>query len=424
MAEAVPELFRHDEAFAHEADARDPLAAFRERFFLPEGKVYFAGNSLGPQPRSARAWVERELTDWAALAVAGHHEARTPWYTYHEGLRDPLARLVGARPDEVVAMNALTVNLHLLLATFYRPTAKRHAILVEEHAFPSDAFAIETVLRTRGYDPATSTVVARARTGEHALRAADLEELLRARGSEIALVLFGGVNYYTGQAFDLRAITASAHAQGCIVGFDLAHAAGNVPLHLHDWNVDFAVWCSYKYLNAGPGAPGGAFVHARHGSDTSLPRLGGWWGNDPQTRFRMERDARFVPRAGADGWQLSNPPILAMAPLHASLALFDEAGIGRLRAKSLLLSSYLDFLLAALPAERFETITPRAPQDRGCQVSILVHDRPRERFAALAAEGIVGDYREPNVIRIAPAPLFNTFHEVWRFVRVLARVAG
>ena len=417
------------EGYAHELDARDPLAAFRGRFWLPEGQagepvVYFAGNSLGPQPRTARAFALREIEDWAKLGVAGHHDARTPWYSYHEGLRDPLARIVGALPEEVVAMNGLTVNLHLLMATFYRPTSARHAILIEEHAFPSDAFAVETVVRTRGYDPVTSIVIARARPGEHALRTEDLEELVERRGSEIALVLLGGVNYYTGQAFDMRRIAACARSRGCVVGLDLAHAAGNVPLQLHDWDVDFAAWCSYKYLNAGPGAPAAAFVHARHGADTSLPRLGGWWGNDPVTRFRMERDARFVPRPGADGWQLSNPPILSMAPLRAALEIFDEAGIDRIRAKSILLFSYLDSLIDALPAGRFETITPRAPESRGSQVSILVHERPRELFEALAREGVVGDYREPNVIRIAPAPLFNTFHEVWRFVRVLARVAG
>jgi kynureninase len=419
----VSGAFRPDEESARELDARDPLASFRERFHLPAGVVYLAGNSLGPQPRSARAHVEQELSDWARLGVAGHHEAQRPWYRYHEGLREPLARIVGALPDEVVAMNGLTVNLHLLLATFYRPSADRPAILMEEHAFPSDTYAVETVLRMRGHDPARSLRVARARAGEHALREEDLESLLAGQGHEIALVVLGGVNYYTGQAFDLQRITERAHRAGCLVLADLAHAAGNVPLALHDWDVDCAAWCSYKYLNAGPGAPAGAFVHARHAADTSLPRLGGWWGNDPATRFRMEREVGFVPRASADGWQLSNPPVLSMAPLYASLAIFDDAGMGRIRAKSLQLSAYLDFLLDAAPSGGFERITPRAEAARGCQISILVHDRPRETFAALAGEGIVGDYREPNVIRVAPAPLFNTFHDVWRFATTLARVA-
>jgi kynureninase len=418
-----------DESRAKEMDARDPVRAFRARFHLPEGPdakplIYFVGNSLGLQPKRAREIVERELDDWARLGVEGHFHARLPWYSYHERFRAPLGRLVGALPEEVVVMNGLTVNLHLLMATFYRPTQARHKILVEEHAFPSDAYAVQTQLLVRGFDPETGVIEARSRPGEETLRAEDLEEVLERRGREIALVLLGGVNYFTGQVLDMPRIVAAARRQGCFVGLDLAHAAGNVPLRLHDWDVDFAAWCSYKYLNAGPGAVAGAFVHERHARDTSLPRLGGWWGNDPGTRFRMHSETRFVPRPGADGWQMSNPPILAMAPLSASLELFDEAGFERLREKSVLLTGYLQGLIDAIPEGGVEMITPREPSGRGCQASLRVAHRPRAMFDALAAEGVQGDFREPDVIRVAPTPLYNTFHEVWRFAEVLARVAG
>lgn len=420
--------FRADEDFARELDRRDPLASFRDRFHLPPGPdgtplVYFAGNSLGLQPKGVRSHVERELEDWARLAVEGHHTARTPWYSYHEVFREPMARIVGALPEEVVVMNGLTVNLHLLMTTFYRPTAERHRILIEEHAFPSDAYAVETELALHGYDPETGVVVAKARAGEDAIRTEDVLELLEARGPEIALVLLGGVNYFTGQVFDMERIARAARRQGCAVGLDLAHAAGNVPLRLHDWDVDFAAWCSYKYLNAGPGAPAGAFVHERHGRNLALPRQGGWWGNDPATRFQMHRETRFVPRPGADGWQLSNPPILSMAALRAALELFDEAGIEALRAKSVLLTGYLQFLVDAIPARGIETITPREPERRGCQLSIRARRGPHAFFEALVAAGVQGDFREPDVIRVAPTPLYNTFHEAWRFARVLLRTA-
>lgn len=401
-------------------DAADPLARFRERFELPPGPggrplVYLAGNSLGLMPRAARDYVARELDDWARLGVEGHFHAGSPWYGYHEALRGPLARLVGALPAEVVAMNSLTVNLHLMMATFYRPTAGRHAILVEEHPFPSDLYAAQSQAKLHGLDPARSVIVA----SEQAI----LETIDR-RGDEIAVVMLSGVQYYSGRRFDIPAITKAAHARGCVVGWDLAHAAGNVPLELHDWDVDFAAWCSYKYLNAGPGAIAGCFVHERHASDVDRPRMGGWWGNDPETRFRMHLNPTFVPRPTADGWQLSNPPILAMAPLRASLELFDEAGIGALRSKSLRLTAFLEALLDAVPGSPFEILTPRDPEARGCQLSLRVQDRPRERFAALESAGIVADFRPPEVIRVAPVPLYNSFHDVWRAARALAEVGA
>jgi len=413
-----------DEAFARSLDASDELGPFRNQFHIPKDDagrdvVYFAGNSLGLQPRATRELVTQELDDWAAQAVDAHFHGKTPWYSYHEVFREVGARLVGAIPGEVVMMNSLTVNLHLLMASFYRPTPKRYKILIEDAAFPSDTYAVRSQLIHHGFDPDAGLVLARPREGEFVIRTEDIESILAKQGDQIALVMLSGVNYYTGQVFDLQRITAAGHAAGCRVGWDLAHAAGNLVLKLHDWNVDFAAWCSYKYLNCGPGAVAGAFVHERHGADPSIPRFAGWWGNDPATRFRMHLEPRFIPRAGADGWQISNPPILAMAPLRASLALFDEATMPRLRAKSERLTGYLLWLLDRAPADTWRIITPREPERRGCQLSILVNDRPRERFSALQKAGIVCDFREPNVIRVAPVPLYNTFHDVWRFSQAL-----
>jgi kynureninase len=319
-------------------------------------------------------------------------------------------------------MNGLTVNLHLMLVTFYRPTATRHKILIEDSAFPSDGYAVRSHIRHRGLDPADALVVARPRPGEHLIRTEDVEALLEERGREIALTLMSGVHYLTGQLFDMERIAATARRHGCAVGFDLAHAAGNVPLRLHDWQVDFAVWCSYKYLNAGPGAVAGCFVHERHSRNTALTRLAGWWGNDPETRFLMPSE--FVPRVGADGWQLSNPPIFSMAPLRASLAIFEEVGMEALRAKSAALTGYLQYLIDRLPGGRIEALTPRDPAARGCQLSIRVRDGARDVLKALQAADVVVDFREPDVIRVAPVPLYNTFHEVWRFSRILARACA
>jgi kynureninase len=360
------------------------------------------------------------MEDWARLAVEGHFRGRSPWYGYHDLFRETGARLVGASPGEVVMMNSLTVNLHLMMVSFYRPTEPRRRILMEWPAFPSDLYAIQTHLRSHGLDPEDALLIIRPREHEQVIRTEDIEATLDEHGPSIALILMSGVNYYTGQVLDMQAITELGHRHGCRVGFDLAHAAGNVPMRLHDWDVDFAAWCSYKYLNAGPGAIAGCFVHQRHGRDGSLPRLAGWWGNDPETRFRMHLEERFVPQRGADGWQVSNPPILAMAPLRASLDLFDEIGMEALRAKSRQLTGYLRYLIEQHPAGWFDIITPREPEAHGCQLSILLHDRPRQRFEALQRAGVVCDYREPNVIRVAPVPLYNTFQDVWRFADTLA----
>src|SRR5262249_30981695 len=340
--------------------------------------------------------------------------------SYHETLRDAGARLIGALPHEVVFMNSLTVNLHLMLATFYRPAGQRRCILMDEPAFPSDLYALQSQVRHHGFDPKDCLLHVRPRPGEHLVREEDVEHLLERRGREIAVVVWNGVNFLTGQFFDLPRLTQAAQRQGCIMGLDLAHAAGNVPLQLHDWGVDFAVWCSYKYLNGGPGAVGGAFVHEKHGGNLDLPRLAGWWGNDPATRFRMQLQPDFIPRAGADGWQVSNPPILSMAPLRASLELFDAAGMAALRTKSERMTAYLLYLLeAGGGSTRFEVITPRHPARRGGQISLVVHDRPREVLPALQGAGVVADFREPNIVRAAAAPLYNTYRDIWQFAQVL-----
>ena len=421
---AAPVAFSPGAEWAEDQDRADPLAWTRGEFHLPAGPdgrplVYLSGNSLGLMPRSAPGMVDAELEDWGRLGVEGHLEARSPWYSYHELFREPLARLVGTGPDEVVAMNSLTVNLHLLMVSFFRPTPERHRILIEDGAFPSDRYAVASHLQSRGLDPAESLVAVRPRTGEQTLRTEDVEELLATRGEGIALVLLSGVQYATGQLFDLERITRAAHRAGSVACFDLAHAVGNVELALHDWEVDCAAWCSYKYLNAGPGAIAGCFVHRKHGANPDLPRYAGWWGNDPASRFRMQENTGFVPVSGADGWQLSNPPILSMAPLRASLALFDRVGMRALREKSARLTGYLEYLVDAA-APGLELLTPRAPGARGAQLSYRIPGRGRDVLNALRARGVVTDLREPDVIRLAPAPLYNTFGDVWRAARALA----
>lgn len=412
--------FQTGEDFAAALDARDPLAHFRERFRLPAGKngqpcIYFCGHSLGLQPKSAAQSVQQELDDWAKLGVEGHFHARHPWMPYHRLLTAPTAQLVGADPLEVVVMNSLTVNLHLMMASFYRPTAARHKILIEGGAFPSDQYAVQSQIRFHGFDPATSLIECRPRAGETCLRDDEVESLIDREGSSIALVLFGGVNYATGQAFDLPAITQAGHRNGCLVGFDLAHAVGNLPLQLHDCGPDFAVWCSYKYLNGGPGCVAGCFVHERHARAGNLPRLAGWWGHDPSIRFEM--GPNFSPMAGAEGWQLSNPPILALAPLRASMEIFAEAGIDRLRAKSVLLTGYLEYLLRQTASAKFTLLTPSDPARRGAQLSIRIPGFGRSLCDRLADEGVVGDWREPDIFRVAPVPLYNSFADVYRFVQ-------
>jgi kynureninase len=419
--------FSANEDFALQLDAEDPLRQFREQFHLPLGKdakpvIYFAGNSLGLMPKSSRQIVEEELENWAKLGVDAHHAAGTPWYTYHQSLREPMARLVGAKAVEVICMNSLTVNLHLMMATFYRPTKSRFKLLMEEPAFPSDTYAIKTQIIHHGLDPKDALVLVRPRKGEFTIRTEDFIDLIAKHADHLAVVIIGAVNFFSGQLFDIEEITAVAQSRGIVVGFDLAHAIGNVPLSLHQWNIDFAVWCSYKYLNAGPGAVAGAFVHERHATNKKLPRLAGWFGNDPNTRFRLHLEPEFVPVPSADGWQISNPPIFSMAPLRASLAIFDEAGgMEPLRAKSIKLTGYLEFLIEQIGSRKFSLITPKDPNARGAQLSVQAHEHPKQLHEELVTAGVKCDFREPNVIRVVPTPLYNTFHEVWRFAQILAQ---
>jgi len=406
-------------AWAQAADAADPLRAFRDEFLIPphagHDSVYFCGNSLGLQPRAVRAALTAELDDWAQLGVEGHFKGRLPWMDYHEFVRDHLAEVVGAQPSEVVAMNTLGVNLHLMMVSFYRPTAERPAILMEAGAFPTDRYALESQVRFHGHNPADALIELEPDEPNGTLSIAAIERALAEHGPRIALVLLPGVQYRSGQAFDLKAITELGHRHGCTVGFDLAHAVGNLPIQLHDSGADFAIWCSYKYLNSGPGAVGGAFVHERH-ARTTLPRFAGWWGHDKSSRFLMGPE--FVPTPGADGWQLSNPPILALAPLRVSLEIFHRAGMAKLREKSLRLTGYLEWLVNTQLADVLEVVTPAEPARRGAQLSIRVlggRARGRALFDYLMEHGVIGDWREPDVIRISPAPLYNRFADCLAF---------
>lgn len=415
-------LYRADEGFAREMDESDELRECRAQFHIPktrEGKecIYLCGNSLGLMPKAVEEAVRQELADWKTLGVEGHFHARHPWMPYHEFLTKQLTGLVGAKPMEVVAMNGLTVNLHLMMVSFYRPAKKRYRIVIEAGAFPSDRYAVESQIRYHGLDPRDALVELAPRAKEAALRTEDIEEWLAKEGDSVALILMGGVNYYTGQLFEMERITRAGHAKGCIVGFDLAHAAGNVPLKLHDWDVDFACWCSYKYLNSGPGSVAGCFVHERHAT-ADLPRFAGWWGHDKGTRFKMGPDFHAMP--GAEGWQLSNPPILSLAAVKASLDIFDGIGMEALRAKSLKLTGYLEFLLDSLGTDAFTVMTPRDPGQRGCQLSIAVRENGRRVFDALAGAGVVCDWREPDCIRVAPVPLYNSFTDLYRFFTLFA----
>lgn len=418
---------RADQEYAREMDQADPLRGYRERFHIPPGPdgegecVYLCGNSLGLQPRSTENALLQELADWRELGVEGHFKARNPWLPYHEFLTGSYARLVGGHPDEVVAMNTLTVNLHLMMVSFYRPSAGRSRIAIEGGAFPSDRYAVSSQLAYHGYDPQSDLVELRPREGEVTLRTGDIVQYLQEHGSEVALVLLGGVNYYTGQFYQLEEITRAGHAAGCVVGFDLAHAVGNVPLSLHDWGVDFACWCSYKYLNSGPGSVAGCFVHRRH-AETDRPRFAGWWGHDKASRFQMGPD--FVPIVGAEGWQLSNPPILSLAAVKASLEIFDEVGMDALRAKSLKLTGYLEWLLEQKLASRVTVMTPRDEGERGCQLSLVVPAGGRELFEELTRAGVICDWREPDCIRVAPVPLYNSFEDVFRFVSLMESCLG
>lgn len=411
--------FELGKEFAVAMDAQDPLAHFRDRFYFPTTNnggesIYLCGHSLGLQPKCARSYLDEALRDWAELGVGGHFRAKHPWVRYHRLLTAPSAALLGAETAEVVVMNTLTVNLHLMMASFYRPTAQRHKILIERGAFPSDRYAVESQIRFHGFDPAGSLIELTPRNGERWMRHEDIASLIDREGDAFALILLPGLNYATGEVFDIRAIAQAGHRKGSIVGFDLAHSAGNVLLALHDWGPDFAVWCNYKYLNGGPGCVGGCFVHAHHARSRNLPRFAGWWGHEEKTRFLMGPD--FHPTEGAEGWQVSNPPILALAALRASLDIFSEAGIERLRAKSISLTAYLEFLLDQHSSAMFSIITPRDSERRGAQLSIRLASHGRQLIDRLAAKGVIGDWREPDIFRVAPVPLYNSYQDVYGFV--------
>lgn len=421
-------LFQNSQVFAHQMDDADELRSFRSQFIFPKHQgqdvLYFCGNSLGLQPKAIREALLAELDHWSEYGVEGHFRGEQPWMYYHKLLMEPSARLVGALPHEVVVMNTLTVNLHLMMVSFYRPTASRFKIVMEAGAFPSDQYAMESQVRWHGFDPDEAIIEIAPRAGEEILRTEDILEVIQREGDEIACVMFSGVNYYTGQFYDLQAITKAAHQAGAYAGFDLAHTAGNLPLRLHDWGADFAVWCSYKYLNSGPGGPSGVFIHERHANNPNLPRFAGWWGHDESERFQMRKG--FKPMHGAAGWQLSNAQILSFAAHLASLRLFDAAGIEKLRAKSQHLTQYLEFILDDINQEspQFHIITPRDPASRGCQLSLLCHANGRSLFTFLTENGAIADWREPNVIRFAPVPLYNSFEDVWRLGTLIREFSG
>ncbi len=416
--------FQNTREFAKQLDAQDKLAKYRDEFVFPHvnGKqvIYFTGNSLGLQPKRTKAYVDEVMDDWANLAVEGHFYADKPWWDYHERFSKPLSKLVGALPSEVTVMNTLTVNLHLLMVSFYRPTAKRYKILCEEKAFPSDQYMIQSQVKFHGYDPADAIVEIKRRPGEHNIRLEDVLAKINEVGDELALLLIGGVNYYTGQVFDMETITKAGQEAGAYVGWDLAHAAGNIHLELHDWNVDFAAWCSYKYMNSGPGNASGAFVHEMHHNDTDLPRFAGWWGHNKERRFLMEPN--FDPVRGADGWQVSNLPVISLAPYLASVDMFDEVGMPALIEKRDRITAYLEYILHEIDREvngHFEIITPSEPKERACQLSVFLHGEGRQLFDYLMKEGVIVDWREPNVIRLAPVPLYCSFEDMYEFGQIL-----
>jgi len=410
--------------FALEQDQKDPLAHFRGRFHFPETKtgepfIYFCGNSLGLQPDTAEQYIKEELDAWKKLGVDGHLKGKRPWLTYHELLTHYSAKLVGALDREVVVMNSLTVNLHLLMTSFYRPNGKRKKILIENNAFPSDRYAVQSQLKIHGNHPKEDLMILNPDQGE-TITTEWILDCFEHHGDEITMVLIGGVNYYSGQAFDMEAITKKAHEYNCLVGFDLAHGAGNLHLKLHDWGVDFSAWCGYKYLNGGPGAPSGVFIHERHLGKSDIPRFEGWWGHDKSTRFQMPDE--FVPTTSAEAWQLSNPPIFSMAPLLASLELFHEAGIENLRKKSEKLTSYLEDLLENELEDEIEIITPKSIEDRGCQLSLRLKTVIPNIMDELHRQGILADWREPDVVRIAPVPLYNNFEDCYQFVQRMKKI--
>ena len=410
--------YKNTADFASELDTKDELQHYRNEFHIPlqkngEEHIYMCGNSLGLQPKRTKEFLNQELDDWATFGVEGHFHAKNPWMPYHEFLTESYAKIVGAKQAEVVSMNTLTVNLHLMMVSFYRPTESRHKIIIEGDAFPSDIYAVESQIKHHGLSPETSLIKLRPRDGESAIRTEDIHEIIEREGDEIVLIMLGGVNYYTGQVFDFEKITKIAHNKGINVGFDLAHAAGNIKLELHKWGVDFAVWCSYKYLNSGPGSVAAAFVHEKH-HQSNLLRFAGWWGHNKEDRFKMPDN--FVPITTAEGWQLSNPPILSLAAIRASLSIFDEVGMEKLVSKSQKLTDYLVFLLNSIETDRIEIITPK---ERGCQLSIRVKNGDKKLFDSITLKGVIADWREPDVIRVAPIPLYNSFQDVFKFYTIL-----
>ena len=416
--------FENSLDFAQQLDAQDQLSHYQNEFSFPQvnGKnvIYFTGNSLGLQPKRAKTYVDEVMNDWANLAVEGHFYAEKPWWDYHERFANPLSKLVGALPSEVTVMNTLTVNLHLLMVSFYRPTASRYKIICEEKAFPSDQYLFQSQVNFHGYAIEDAIVEVKRREGEHNIRLEDVLAKINEVGDELALVLIGGVNYYTGQVFDMKTITEAGHRVGAYVGWDLAHAAGNIELHLHDWQVDFAAWCSYKYMNSGPGNASGCFIHEKHHSNSELPRFAGWWGHNKERRFKME--PQFDPIQGADGWQISNLPVLSLAPYLASVELFAEIGMDALIAKRNTITAYLEFVLREIDREvqgNFEIITPSNPSERGCQLSVFLHGEGRSLFDYLMKNGVIIDWREPNVIRLAPVPMYTSFEDIYRFGQIL-----
>jgi kynureninase len=411
--------------YAKEQDQKDPLAQYRETFHIPKNEegqdwLYFTGNSLGLQPKQTKNYIQQELDDWANLGVEGHFEAKNPWMPYHEFLTETMAEIVGAKPIEVVVMNTLTTNLHLLMVSFYQPTKTKYKILIESDAFPSDRYAVETQLKFHGFDPSESLIEWTPNDGETLLNTDDLASILEKQGDEIALLLIGGVNYYTGQYLDLKKIAELGHQQGCKVGIDLAHGVGNIQPNLHDSGVDFAAWCTYKYMNSGPGSLGGIFVHERYAHDTSLKRFAGWWSQNKDTRFDMRQPLDITP--GAEGWQLSNPPILSMAAIKASLELFKEVGMSALRKKSIKLTGYMEYLILELQNENISIITPKDPEQRGCQLSIQVKNANKSLHTKLTAAHVITDWRTPDVIRCAPVPFYNSFEDVYKMVEILKTI--
>jgi kynureninase len=421
-------IYQNTLEFAKQLDEQDALKSFRSKFYIPiiNGKesVYFTGNSLGLQPKTTQDYVVNELEDWANFGVEGHFHARNPWLPYHEIFPKQLSKIIGCKENEVVVMNQLTVNLHLLMVSFYRPTKQRYKIICEAKAFPSDQYAFESQVKFHGLNPADAIIEVAPREGEHTLGTEDIVSTIKQHGDSVSVVLFGGVNYYTGQLFDMKAIAEAAQSVGAYAGFDLAHAAGNVELHMHDWNVDFACWCSYKYLNSGPGGVAGVYILEKHAANKELPRFAGWWGHMKETRFKMEKGFDAIPTA--EGWQLSNAPVLSMAAHKAALDVFEEAGMENLHAKRKLLSGYLHFILNDINSRQkekvLEIITPLNEKERGCQVSMLMKKNGKIIFDELTKQGVIADWREPNVIRVAPVPLYNSFEDVWRFGEIVNKL--